>query len=456
MADKLRQALAISNRPTWPDEYLNARSGKAYQPHHAAEHHAVYESEQRFVLLRGGEGSGKTTAGAIMMLDRLKRPGVRCAVAAPNLPHFKRSTWPELRDWLPWDQVVERHRYRSAIEWEPTQQFMLAFLNGSTLLCGGIEKPGSWEGPNLHFFWFDEARHKDTDDAIKVMNGRVRMPGPNGERPQIAVTTTPRKNWLFDWFGPVNPDGDDHEAVKRRLCDVVMLTADNMANLADGFVEDRAAGLSAAEGRALLYGEWEDIDNPLRFLASMIWWDNCQEALPALGREPMILAMDAGVSNDCFALVGVTRHPDPARHETDVAVRYVRAWYPAGDKLDFDDPETEVRRLCESYTVLMVAYDPYQLHQMGTRLQKEGVAWMYEFSQGADRLEADKALHDLIMRRGIAHDGDAELRKHIDQADRKMDADHRRLRLVKREENQKIDLAVALSMAAHECLRLVI
>lgn len=456
MRTKLEAAIQISNAPAWPDRYRNARSGRVYAPHHEMEQYAVFEAQERFILLRGGEGSGKTTAGAIMLLERLKRGMMRCAAAAPNLPHFKRSTWPELRDWIPWDQVVERHRYRRSHEWEVSQQFLIAFLNGSELLCGGIENEGSWEGPNLHFFWFDEARHKPDDAAIKVMNGRIRMPGPQGEVPQIAITTTPRTNWLFDWFGPVNNDhGDDpHLSVKQRLCDVVMLTKDNLTNLDAGYVEDRAAGLTGAEQRVLLEGAWEDVDNPLRFLDSLIWWDNCHTALPPLGREPMTLAMDAGVSNDSFGVVGVTRHPDPVRRDTDIAVRYVGVWYPQGDKLDFGAPEAAIRQLCQAFNVVQIAYDPYQLHDMATRLQNEGVAWCKEFNQGAARLEADKQLLDLILRQGVAHDGNPELRKHLDHADRKMDSDHRRLRIVKRHERQKVDLAVALSMAAAECLRL--
>ena len=206
-----------------------------------------------------------------------------------------------------------------------------------------------------------------------------------------------------------------------------------------------------------------DLDNE-RFLPSMTLWDACREDLPPLGaREPLVLALDAATSSDSFGMVGVTRHP--ARHE-DVAVRFIQEWKPRGGQIDFqgtDDnpgPERVLRRLISGYNVVVVTYDPYQLHDMMTRVRNEGLAWCEEFPQGPGsekrpgRLISDKQLLDLIVGRRITHDGNAALRQHLDNADRKPDPETRKLRIVKREAALKIDLAVCVSMAATECLRL--
>jgi hypothetical protein len=198
-----------------------------------------------------------------------------------------------------------------------------------------------------------------------------------------------------------------------------------------------------------------------RFLPSMLLWDACREDLPQLGvKEPMVVAMDAATSGDSFAVTGVTRHPAPARH-MDIAVRGVRAWVPPkGGQIDFQGtpdnpgPELFVRGLAKQFNIVQICYDPYQLHDMATRMRKDGVAWLKEFSQAGARLEADKALSDLILQRRIAHDGNPTLRAHIDNADRKPDIETRKLRIVKRESSLKVDLAVALSMASYECERL--
>lgn len=198
------------------------------------------------------------------------------------------------------------------------------------------------------------------------------------------------------------------------------------------------------------------------FLMDMLLWDALKEELPALGpREPMILALDAGVSNDSFGLLGATRHPDPARH-TDVAIRLAMEWKPsrATGFIDFgapDGPEQTIRKLCargSGYNVVQACYDPYQLHDMAVRLQRDGVVMTSAFNQGADRLEADKQFLDLIMHRHLAHGGQPNLREHISNADKK--PDENKLRIVKREPTKKIDLAVCGSMASYRCLRIAL
>jgi phage terminase large subunit-like protein len=104
--------------------------------------------------------------------------------------------------------------------------------------------------------------------------------------------------------------------------------------------------------------------------------------------------------------------------------------------------------------VLAVVYDPTELHDMATRLYRHGVAWFKEFSQGKQREESDRQLLELIKDRRLAHDGNEDLREHVRNADRKTDESGHKMRIVKRTDNQKIDLCVALSMASYEAMRL--
>ena len=380
-------------------------------------------------------------------------------MVSPDLEHFKKSLWPEFRRWCPWERVIERHRYRQQPGWEPTRPFTLVFHNEtggySELMCGGCKETEieAWEGPNVSFVHFDEARRHRTARAIKVFDGRARIPGPNGEPPQIFLTTTPRKHWLYEYFGPPKED-DPFAAFKADSYVATVLTQENIANLEAGFVEKRAQSLTEAEARILLRAEWEDEDDVEKFV-KLVWWDACKEELPPLGRsEPLILALDAAKGGettvaDCFAMVGVTRHP--SRPE-DVAVRYCGIWQPPPNGLlDFAPIEAEVRRLCREFAVVEVAFDSYQLHDFTMRLGKEGIANFKEFSQTAARLKGDKQLQDLIMARRIAHDGNPLLTKHIDNANVKKSGSDG-VRIVKRSNSLKVDAAVALAMAANRCL----
>jgi hypothetical protein len=453
---RAREKIAPASR--WASDkgtYVNRETGNPYTPHHQGEIAFVeQDGPWRYGLAKGGEGGGKSVAGIIKTLQRLRR-GMSGAMVSTDLEHFKKSLWPEFQRWCPWGNVVESQRRRGNKEWVPSTSFTLVFDNKATLLCGGIDDPESWEGPNLHFAHFDEARRKKEATALKVLDGRIRMTGPNGEPPQLFLTTTPRKHWLYDYFGPIKLDehgqpDDERLAFKQSSFVIDLLTSGNAANLAPGFADVRKQSLTEAEIRVLLNAEWEDIDDTDRFLTSIIWWDACKEDLPALDPyTPMVLAADAGVDDDNFALIGVTRHPD---NNERVAVRYARRWVPNGGKIDFDEVEAEIERLCSTFHIVMVTYDVYQLHQMMNGLLKRGVAYCDEFGQQKERLEADNDLRSLIMQKKIAHDGNPELRAHIDNADAKKDPLTRKLRMVKG--RGKIDMAVATSMGAYKCLEL--
>jgi hypothetical protein len=189
------------------------------------------------------------------------------------------------------------------------------------------------------------------------------------------------------------------------------------------------------------------------FLPAISLWDACRADLPPLDpHTPVILAMDAGESSDTFATGLISRWGEG------VAVRYSRVYVPQGAPLDFDAIELDIRALVASYAVQQVAYDPMLLGQMMRRLSSPGRAIptpLEPFPQGAARLEADKLLLDLITQRRIAHAGDEVLRQHIANADKKVDDQGRRLRIVKRTHALKIDAAVMLSMGCARAMEVL-
>lgn len=195
----------------------------------------------------------------------------------------------------------------------------------------------------------------------------------------------------------------------------------------------------------------------------MAWWQGCKGTIPTLRQmQPLVIAVDAGVTSDTFAIVAVSAVRTPpvegypeGRELTEV--RYCKLFVaPLNGKLDFADPERELIRLCETYNVQMIVYDPYQLHELMTRFRRRLLAPCHEFPQGERRAKADKHLYDIIRDRSVVWDQRManvdDLKDHISHANQK--AENERLRIVKRTEDDKIDGAVALSMAAHELKRL--
>lgn len=183
----------------------------------------------------------------------------------------------------------------------------------------------------------------------------------------------------------------------------------------------------------------------------MEWWDACKGELPTFSRStPVVIALDAGVSSDLFAMVGVSRVKGITY------IRYVNTWGPGDDgKIDYEEPRKELEKLAREYNLECVAYDPFQLHYLAGLITARGLVYMLEFPQASKRLEADKALYDAIRERSIAHDGNHILREHVENSNREAAADNK-LRIVKREAKKKIDATVATSMAHHTIIELEI
>jgi phage terminase large subunit-like protein len=214
----------------------------------------------------------------------------------------------------------------------------------------------------------------------------------------------------------------------------------------DDYYAQEAAMLAPNEFLRLHRNQWV---SSLDTFVPPEWWHACHRPLPELqSRQPMVFALDAAVSNDTFGIVGISRHGN------DIAVRYARRWLPPkGGKIDYEGPKQEILRLSKEYNIVEWAYDDFQLHDLATTMIHDGVGWFRKFPQGAPRAIADKTLFDLIRDRRIYHSGEPDLEEHILNCNAVQEGETK-MRLIKKSESRKIDLAVCLSMAASEALRL--
>jgi hypothetical protein len=201
----------------------------------------------------------------------------------------------------------------------------------------------------------------------------------------------------------------------------------------------------------------------------MEWWDACEKSAdewPEIPHNwPMVLVADASTRKDTFGVLEVCRHPDRTSYPDHILVQYAENWRPGKGERGLDyigseenpGPEIEMRRLIKDHNVIQLAYDDYQLHDMMNRFRKDEIAWCYRFPQGSGRHSrtiSDGALYDRIRDRKIWHRGEVALRRHIQNANAKIDEQERRLRIVKRTAKLKIDLCVCLSMGSYQLFRL--
>src|SRR3990167_10476657 len=120
---------------SWPvasNGYFIRNDGKLYNPRGTQAD--FINSGARFSLLYSGRGGGKTAAGAQKALKKIKL-GESGSIMNPDFENFRISTWPEFKNWLPWDLVAPSQRHRRSEAWEPHQPFTMVFVNGAKVYC---------------------------------------------------------------------------------------------------------------------------------------------------------------------------------------------------------------------------------------------------------------------------------------------------------------------------------
>lgn len=246
---------------------------------------------------------------------------------------------------------------------------------------------------------------------------------------------------LVEWANQVTPP---LEAYKNPSIGMFCLwnTVPRLSWQTPAYYASEAAILAESEFNRVHRNKWS---TSVETFVPLEWWDMCRviSMMPMDKNDSAIMAVDAAVSGDCFAVIVVG-----GDGSGNLQVRYARKWTPPlGRKLDFSEPEEEIRRLLNEYNIIEIAYDPYQLEDMAGRLNRDLIAHVYAFNQGQERVIADKSLRDMIQGRKINHSGEPDLREHIQNANAQILAGEKGLRIIKKSDSKKIDLAVALSMA---------
>lgn len=175
-------------------------------------------------------------------------------------------------------------------------------------------------------------------------------------------------------------------------------------------------------------------------------WDICADSghKPALPnkRIPIIVGVDIGISHDSCAVVAVTKE------ENRISLVCHRKWQPTKkNPIDLEETvEAYIKKLADNYTVREVRFDPFQFHRSAMTLEKSGIK-MVEFPQTSDRLiSMSQNLYDLVSGHNLLLYQDREIRQHALKATAKETP--RGWRLTKKKASHKIDLIIALAMAA--------
>lgn len=174
-------------------------------------------------------------------------------------------------------------------------------------------------------------------------------------------------------------------------------------------------------------------------------WDGLAAPFVFVPKAPTWAAVDMSRSRDSTALVALQRRPDGRLHAT------ARIWYPkdgVSGVIDGFEVMQAVRDLDREYDLLGCAYDPRFMEERAGMLSAERVN-MIEFPQSLERMNpATGALYETIKNGRLSHDGDPEFRRQVLNAQINLNQHGFTLKKKTPESSEKIDAAVALTMAA--------
>lgn len=191
-----------------------------------------WQLDRRFRGFVGGVGSGKTYAGVLEVLRQ--PPGSRGAVIAPTYRMLMDATLDTLMKIF--------HQAGIIREWLKSEMRMIT-VHGTDIIFRSADDPEKLRGPNLSWFWLDEAAMMP-ELVWDIMIGRLRLD------PGIAwVTTTPKgMNWLYRVF----------VADKRPDYGIVQCTSQSNHFLPDYFIESLDSKYKGAWKEQEMLGQFVD------------------------------------------------------------------------------------------------------------------------------------------------------------------------------------------------------
>jgi Terminase large subunit, ATPase domain/Terminase large subunit, endonuclease domain len=229
---------------------------------------------------------------------------------------------------------------------------------------------------------------------------------------------------------------------------------DKIPWVTESYLKSQKTRLHPAVYARLHQNEW--VSGNEAFLEADII-DQCTmpERSPGMSFDgPVVVGVDAALKHDTSAVVvvGCQRDDEIDQNKALILIDH-RCFVPLkGQTLDLASTvEKAILDFNKKYNVRRVVYDPFQMQRSAQGLRKAGLR-VKEIPQTASTCtEFSELLLNLLTSRGLILYPDPVVRQHL--LNTRVKQTDRGCRIVKGKASQKIDLAIALSMACLECQR---
>lgn len=158
-----------------------------------AYHPFFSNDEDRFLVLYGGAGSGKSYAAALKIVYRvMTEKNLTCLVVRKTRGSIRESCFSLLKE------VVHRLGLSEFFEVNKTEMSFICTLSGSKIITGGLDNVEKLKSIMASSIWIEEASEIDQADFDQL---NLRLRGLNAKH-QIILTFNPvsRFSWLKKYF----------------------------------------------------------------------------------------------------------------------------------------------------------------------------------------------------------------------------------------------------------------
>lgn len=251
-----------------------------------------HTSKAKFRAIIGGIGSGKTLAGIHESIRRaLKHPGSVGMIVAPTYPMLRDTVLRTFFEEIGGEESPLISQYR-------VQDKEVHLVNGSIILFRSADKPKRLRGPNIDWFYIDEAA-MTSRRTWDILIGRIRR----GVVDKGWIATTPKGfDWVYEVFE--KDPGESTEYFHAQSSDNKHLPSDYLRSLKERysgtFYEQEVQGLFRAfEG--IVYKDF----NPKLHVKPRDWFKPVEEY------KEVVVGVDWGYTNPTtFLIIGVTGDQD--------------------------------------------------------------------------------------------------------------------------------------------------
>ena len=198
---------------------------------------------EKFPLLCGGYGSGKTVSLCLKALAELGRnPNKTILLAEPVYPMIKDVLQPTLESIL--DDLKFKYTYKAS-----ENKYKIFWKNGAGyIILRSAENWRRWAGLNLCAFGIDEAALLKDDSAWKMGMSRLR----DGHHLTGFITTTPEGfNWVWEYWK--QKPKEDYQLIKAKTTDNKFLPDEFVDTLRENY-DDRLVD-------AYIYGNFVNLQH---------------------------------------------------------------------------------------------------------------------------------------------------------------------------------------------------